>query len=800
MLRNYILVAIRHVWKDKFYTFLNIFGLAIGITCFILILLFIRDELSYEKKFSKHDKTYRVCEIIASPGGGENSASVPIPMKRTLLNDYPDLIENAVRLFNFQSSKFVLEIGDETYIEKKLFFVDSSFFEIFDYPVVKGNLDKALSDPFSVVLTVEAAKKYFGDQDPIGKEMRGQGQDQSSTVRAVIDPSGINTHLDFNVLVPIYPALREWTLDNYYWNPAWTYIVLKDGVDPKELESRFPELVKKYFPDHIIDVSTMYLMPLDDIHLKSNLDFEMHPNSDITYVYIFAVIAFLVLVISCTNFINLATARTANRSKEVGMRKVMGAHKGQLVSQFLGETIFQSFVALLIGIIFAELLLNTFNSFSGKSFNHDFVLDPFMIFSFIGIGLITGIISGIYPAFYLSSFRPSKVLKGGISLSMRKFGFRQVLVVLQFSISIILIIGTIVAFQQLRYLQKANLGFDEEKVLVVPFNNGLPIARWDAMYQEFVDHPSISNMSGTSHVMGSGHQTDSYRFEGSQENLQIAFINYSENFAGTFGVELLAGRDFLKEFRGDTLYTPGIVNEAFVQKLGLKSPEDAINKKLYKTQDRTVKIVGVTKNFHFASLHHDVTPIVVEGPRVTRFGMGANYLTVRFDGKDFEGVKSHTKKVLADFFPHTPYEYFFLEDNLDRLYETENIMSKVITTFSIFAIVVACMGLLGLTAFAAEQRTKELGIRKVLGATEENIIVLLSKEFVTLVLVAVAISIPISWYGLNAWLNDFAYRVDIQWWIFPIAGLVALMVAITTVGIQAYKAATLNPIDSISYE
>lgn len=800
MLRNYILVAIRHIWKDKFYTFLNIFGLAIGITCFILILLFIKDELSYEKKFSKHDRVYRVCEIIDSQGGGENSASVPIPLKRTLLNEYPDIIESAVRLFNFQTSKFVLEIEDETYIEKKLFFVDSSFFDVFDYPVLKGNLVKALSDPFSVVLTQEAAKKYFGDTDPIGKEMRGQGQKQGATVRAVINTRGINSHLDFNILVPIYPTMQDWWLTNYYWNPAWTYIVLKEGVDPKELESRFPELIKKYFPDHIVDVTSLYLMPLDDIHLKSNLDFEMHPNSDMTYVFIFAAIAFLVLVISCTNFINLATARTANRSKEVGMRKVMGAHKSQLVGQFLGETLFQSFIALLIGIIFTELLLNTFNSFSGKSFSHSFVLDSFMILSFIVIGLITGIVSGIYPAFFLSSFRPSQVLKGGLSIGMKKFGFRQILVVLQFSISIILIIGTIVAFQQLRYMQKANLGFDEEKVLIVPFNNGLPISRWDAMHKEFVDHPSITNMSSTSHVMGSGHQTDSYRMEGTQESLQIAFVSYAENFAGTFGIELLAGRDFLKEFRSDTTFIPGIVNEAFIKKMGIESPEDAINKKLHKTGNRTVKIVGVTKDFHFASLHHDVTPIVIEGPRITRFGMGGNFLTIRFDGNDFEGVKKHTQTVLTEFFPNTPYEYYFLEDNLDRLYESETIMSKVITTFSVFAIIVACMGLLGLTAFAAEQRTKELGIRKVLGATEKNIVFLLSKEFITLVLVAVAISIPISWYGLNTWLNDFAYRVNIEWWIFPSAGLVALLVALLTVGIQAYKAATLNPIDSISSE
>lgn len=799
MLKNYILVAFRHIWKDKFYTFLNIFGLAIGITCFILILLFIRDELSFEKQFTKADRTYRVNEIIASEGGGENSASCPLPLQRTLLNDFPEKIETATRLFNFQQSKFVLEVGEETFIEKKLFFVDSTFFEVFDYTFVKGNPENCLSDPFSCVLTEEAALKYFGDEDPIGKEIRGQGQQQGATVRAVVSKKNHKSHIDWDVLVPIYPAEPQWATQNFYWNPAWTFIVLKEGVSAKEIEAEFPNLVQKYFPEHIIDVTSLYLMKLTDIHLHSNLDFEMHPNSDITYIYIFAVIAFLVLVISCTNFINLATARTASRAKEVGMRKVMGAYKFQLVGQFLGETILQSFVALFLGIIFAELLLNMFNGFSGKSFTHDFILEPFMIFSFIGIGLITGIVSGIYPAFFLSSFMPSKVLKGGLSMGMKKYGFRQVLVIVQFSISIILIVGTIVAYQQLNYLKEAKLGYDKEQIMIVPFNNGLPIHRWDAMYQQFVDHPSIINISGSSHSMGTGHQTDSYRLEGTDDNLQIAFINYSENFAATFGVDVLAGRDFSKEFRGDTVHIPGIVNEAFVRKLGLSSPEEAINKKLYKTGKATVKIVGVVKDFHFASLHHAVTPLVIEGPIVRR-GLGTNYMAIRFDGKDYEGVKTHSKKVLGEFFPNTPYEFYFLDDNLEALYKTENIMSKVITTFSLFAIVVACMGLLGLTAFAAEQRTKELGIRKVLGASEQNIIFLLSREFVLLIAISIALAIPLAWFGLNSWLNDFAYRVDLQWWVFPISGVLALLVALITVGVQAFKAATVNPIDSISHE
>jgi putative ABC transport system permease protein len=383
---------------------------------------------------------------------------------------------------------------------------------------------------------------------------------------------------------------------------------------------------------------------------------------------------------------------------------------------------------------------------------------------------------------------------------MKRFSFRQILVVVQFAISIILIVGTIIAYQQLNYLKEARLGFDKEQVIIVPLNNGLPISKWDAMIKNFTDHPNIENVSSADHIIGNDHQTDSYRVDGQQDDNQIAFISVGENFIETFGIELITGRDFTREFRGDTSFIPGIVNEAFVAKMGLKSPADAINKKLYKTGKRTVKIVGVASDFHFASLHHSVTPLVLEGPAGIFDGMGAKYMAIRFDGSTYQDVMKHSEATLGEFFPNTPYEFFFLDQNLEALYKTENIMSKVITTFSVFALLVACMGLLGLTAFAAEKRTKELGVRKVLGATERNLIYLLGREFIILVIIAFAIAVPISWIGLNSWLNDFAFRVNIEWWIFILAGLTTLSLALITVSIQAYKAAHANPIDSLSYE
>ncbi len=802
MIKNYIMVALRNILNDRFYSFLNILGLTLGLTCFILIVLFIGDELSYEKHYADNNRIYRVCEIIASEGGGENSASVPVPTGTTLMHDHNDLIENQTRFFNFQSPKFVLRVGDQSYVEKNLYLVDSTLFDVFDFPMAMGDRETALDEPNSIILTQEAAKKYFGDENPLGKFIESNNfWGESMKVTGVLGKLKNSSHLEFDVLVSMATIPRNqnsrWMFRNYYWNPAWTYIKLKPGVEPMELEERFPDLIKKYFPENIQDVSSLYLFPLTDIHLKSNLDFEMHPNSDITYIYIFSIIAALVLIIACVNFVNLATARTARRAREVGMRKVLGAYKNQLIFQFMGETLFQTFIALFLALIASELLLKSFNSFSGKAFSHNFIFDPQMILSFLAIWILVGIISGIYPALYLSSFQPIKVLKSNVTAVNRKVNLRSMLVVLQFAISIILISGTVVAFQQLKYLQEARLGFDKEQVLIVPFNNGLEISKWDAMRKKLVDNPGIQEITTSAYMLGDGHQTDNYTFQGFTEAQQVAFLGGGENFAKAYGIELVAGNDFSRNKR-DTSFIPAIINQTLVKHLGWESEEAAINKRITKRGGRGLQIVGVAKDFNFASLHHLVTPVVIEGPRVYHFGMGGTYLAVRFDGRSYAETIKHTQNVLGEFFPEIPFEYYFLDENLDALYRTENIMSKVISTFSIFAILVACLGLLGLTAFTAEQRTKEIGIRKVLGASEGSLVVLLSREFFILILVSFVIALPVSHYSLSSWLEDFAYRIDISWATYLLAGLIAWVIAMVTVGVQALRAATVNPVDSLS--
>jgi putative ABC transport system permease protein len=802
MLKNHITIAIRNILHDGFYSFLNIFGLTLGFTCFILITLFITDELSYEKHFTDNDRIYRVSEIIASEGGGENSASAPVPMGPTLLHDHSDLIETQTRFFNWQRPKFILKVGDQAYVEKKLFLVDSTVFDVFDFPFEKGDPKKALKEPNSIVLTQLAAKKYFGDEDPMGKFIESNNfWKHSMKVTGVLKKLKSTTHLEFDVLVNFSTIPRNentsFMFGNFYWNPAWTYVKLKEGIEPERLEERFPDLVEKYFPENIQQTASLYLFPLNDIHLKSNLDFEMHPNSDSTYIYIFSIIAALVLFIACVNFINLSTARTAKRAREVGMRKILGAYKGQLIRQFIGETLFQAFIAFFLAVIASELLLKSFNSFSGKAFTHNFIFDPMLLLSFLGIWLLVGIVSGIYPAFYLSSFQPIKVLKSISGGSTKKFGLRSMLVVLQFAVSIILISGTVVAFKQLQYLQETRLGFDKEKVLIVPFNNGLEISRWDAMRKKLIDHNGISEITTSAYMLGDGHQTDNYTFEGTTEAQQIAFLGGGENFSTTFGIELLAGNDFSRS-RRDTSFIPAIVNETLIKHVGWTSPEEAINKRISKRGGRNLQIVAVARDFNFASLHHIVTPVVIEGPRVYFYGMGGTYLAIRFDGKSYESTIKHTQATLTEFFPEVPFEYYFLDENLDALYRTERVMSKVITTFSVFAILVACLGLLGLTAFTAEQRTKEIGIRKVLGASEGNLVLLLSKEFMFLILISFIIAIPVSHYSLNTWLEDFAYRIDLSWLTYLMAGIITWIVALFTVGFQALRAATVNPVDSLS--
>lgn len=805
MFKNYLKIAYRNIIKHKGYTLINISGLTIGIACCLLILLYVKDELSFDTFHSKADRIYRVIEHVKIGDVGEESASMPFPFGETIPVEFPDAVESSVRFFNFQSPTLPLsnpEFANKNFNESGFYFADSNLFNIFDFELVRGNPETALSEPNALIITESMVSKYFNDQDPVGKVLRFQNQ-VDLQITAIAKDSPPNSHIQFNFIAS-FSTLRQLFGGNYppnwYWNPCWTYILLRENVNPQSVEAQFPNIVQKYFPDVIKEKSEIFLQPLSDIHLKSHLDYEMGPNSDISYIYIFSAIAIFILAIASINFMNLATARSANRSREVGMRKVLGAFKGQLIKQFLGESILMSVVSAVIAVVAVQLLLPTFNSFAEKNIIVNYFNDGMLISALVGIALFVGIVSGLYPAFFLSAFQPQSVLKGGLSKGAKNSKFRKALVILQFSISIMLIIGTIILYQQLNYLQNQNLGYEKDKVLMIHGYNAQLSNWYDTFKGRILQDSRIANVTVMEEALGSKHQTATYRPEGSTEpqGMQVPRLMAHFDFVKTMGMELAAGRDYSKEFAADTLNSI-IINEAAAKYFGWTA-EEAIGKRIYQGQN-TRQVVGVIKDFNFASLHNSIKPFILDiTPNGQLMNFFLRYIAVKINSNDLSGTLAFLEEKWKEILPNRSFDYFFLDDNLNRLYKAEQKMGKIFTAFSGLAIFIACLGLFSLASFTAEQRTKEVGIRKVMGATVPGIIGLLSREFLFLVLAANLIAWPLAYYSMNKWLDTFAYRIDVGMFTFFLAGLAALFIAVITVSYQAYKAATMNPAKSLRSE
>ncbi|MGZ4037752.1 MAG: ABC transporter permease, partial [Bacteroidia bacterium] len=549
---NYLKIAVRKLMRDKFYSFINSVGLAIGIACFIMIALFIRDELSYESFHSKSDRIYRVCEKLdIEEGQGENSSSQPFPVSEALKVDYPQMIESTVRFFNFQESIHTLQYKEIKINEKRTFFADSTVFSVFDFPLVKGHPEKALNGVNSIVLTKELAKKYFGDEDPMGKIIKYDGKFELM-VTGVFGEIPRQSHIHFDCLIS-FTTLKQMLgpnigAKNWVWNPCWTYILLKKDVKPEELQKQFPAFIKKHFPDFIIPQATLYLQKLRDIHLTSKLDYELEPNSNKSDIYILGAIGIFILAIACINFMNLSTARSAKRAKEVGMRKVLGSYRSQLIKQFLGESVFLSFISLILALLFVILLLPLFNSFSGKELSIALFADPKLILLLLSVTLLVGLVSGTYPALFLSSFEPSSVLRGTFSLGRKSKLFRQGLVILQFSISLVLIISTAIINKQLDYLKTSDLGFEKDRIVVLPVRP--PMAKvYVPFSEELKNSPEIINVASMNDVLGASHNTHEYNYEGMPQNKQWVYfpsLIVSPTFVQTMGIKMLAGRAFDK--------------------------------------------------------------------------------------------------------------------------------------------------------------------------------------------------------------------------------------------------------------
>ncbi len=802
MIRNYFLTALRNIRKHKGYSFINITGLALGMACCILIIIFIMTELSYDTFHAQSDRIYR---LGLDADLGERVIDMPIsnnPTAPLLVKDYPE-VENAVRILPWRSRASITHEARQFY-EGNIFWADRSFFEIFSFPLLRGDPQTVLQTANSVVLTQSIAEKYFGTQDPIGKVLKVNNQTDYSVTGVCADPPK-NSHLTFTMLCSYETYFAQNRQQEGIWLNFnnYTYLLLQTGADPHELAAKFPALIDEYMGRDLKAIGgTMkyFLQPLESIHLHSNLEGEIQGNGNILYVYIFAAIALFILISACINFMNLATARSATRAREVSIRKVAGAYKGALIRQFLGETIIYSVIALLIALVLVYLALPYFSSISGIEMKFRPELIQWLIPAFLGLILFVGVAAGSYPALYLSSFEPASVLKGAIKAGKANTRFRSILVVSQFIISIVLIIGTSVILNQIRYMKKKELGFDKSNIIVTEIRNRQMREAMDSIKAQLKQIPGVLDVASSSIVPGEQPNVSVFIPEGFADDESQLMEQYraDEDFFPTLGIEIVAGRNFSKEFSTDP-EEAAIVNQAAVKRFGwdeplgktIRFPGDINEENQIQWKTRTV--VGVIEDIHLASLHKVIMPqIVYYSPGGT--------LSLRINPQNASSTLDTLKDRWSAIDPSRPLDFYYLEDSFDSQYRAEERLSDIFSSFTIFAIVIACLGLFGMASYTAEQRTKEIGIRKVLGASVTGVMALLSRDFIKLVVFANLVAWPVAYWAMHIWLKNFAYRAGIALWIFVLTGLGALGIALLTVSYQSVRAALSDPVQALKYE
>lgn len=763
-------------------------------------MIYISDELSYDRMHSKADRIYRINEFMIDEDAGERSSSLPFPVGPTLRADFPSMVESQVRLFDYQSPSLMLENKEtnKAFNETRLFFADSTFFDVFDFELVKGNKETALDEPNSLLLTETMAKKYFGNEDPMGKILRFQAE-RDLIVKGILPDTPLNTHFQFDFIGSMSTVRQSFNgrlPRTWYWNPCWTYLVLSDQNSSKELEALFPNFILKYFPEFLHGDVKMTLQPLTDIHLKSDLEFEIQPNSSENNVYVFTVIGLLILFIACFNYMNLSTAKSAKRSKEVGIRKTLGSKKSYLITQFLLESIIITSIAVIVSLVLFLAILPAFNSFTEKSIGFSMLFQPHILFGLIGVVLIIGVGAGIYPAFVLSTFSPIKGLKG--EQKGKGGNLRQMLVILQFSISIIMIIGTSIATDQLDFLRQSDTGFDKEQVLYISALR-TPIAqKYEAFKNEILRRQDINSMTAVVDALGARHQGDNFRFEGMERSTLFSVFWSKHDFFKTFGLNIVQGRPFKENILSDDTAAI-VINQALCRRLDWR--EDEAIGKAYEYGNRPGKIIGVVEDFNFASKHRNIEPLVIQlRNNPGSFNLLIKYLAIKLDTENIGETLSFVEGKWNEFAPGRPFDYFFLEDELNTLYKDEDKLSKVASLFSGLAIVVACLGLFALASFTAEQRKKEIAVRKVLGSTIPQVILLLSKDFTKLITIAFVIACPLAYFSIDSWLNNFAFRIGMNPLVFILAGIGTLIIALITISFQSLKAASANPSTVLKYE
>jgi len=798
MFKNYLKIAWRNLIKNKLFSTINIVGLSVGITCCTLIYLYVNHELSYDAYHEKADRIYRITTIGKQPKKTEHFVPSSPIMAVKLKANFPEVIDY-VRFIN---SRRQISYKEKKFLDTKIMYADSSLLEIFTFSLLEGNAHTALTKPYSVVLTESTAKKYFGTEPAFGKMVKFSDT-INLMVTAIIKDIPSNSHFNcecfisrstFHEMSKNTPYFKEEEL-NWFNCDTYSYVLLSEKADLRKLSSKINAFMEKEMVDIKKETGMaliLDLQPLKDIHLKSHLDAEMRGsvNGDITYVYIFSGAALLILLIACCNFINLSTARSLNRSKEIGLRKVIGAVRSQLILQFLGESLVFAGIATVISFALLLISLPFFNNFVGTGLT----VNSNVFWLYLAIIISVGILAGLYPALLMSSFAPIQSLKGNVVHGITDIIFRKGLVIFQFSIAIILIISTFLILQQLDFIQNRNIGMNKDQIISIEFRGG-DGRKADVILKELSKNTRV--VRGTLNTFSfKGISNITMIPEGAAQNEMTSsyVISVDENFIPTYEIQMAAGRNFSKDFTTDEKEA-FIVNEAAVKVFGWKSPKEALGKKVIWAFGKEGKVIGVVKDFNFASLHDDIKPLLIhiypQWYGIVSLRLKTNNLTVTL-----QQLETTWKNIATE----SPFKYAFAEDDFNALYQSEQNMRAVLGSFTFLSVLVACLGLFGLASFTIKQRFKEIGIRKVLGSSVSGIVQLLSKDFLKLVVISFGIAVPVSWYFMHKWLEDYVYRIDIDYWVFIIAGLLAFMVAFLTVSMEAVKAALANPVKSLRSE
>lgn len=819
MIRNYIKIAWRNMMRNKFFSIVNIFGLSVGMACCMLIALYLHYETTYDGYQKNIKNLYQVGTSFVMKG--EKDSPMPFtspPFSAALKQEYPEVAESTRLLGLMTEDKNLVQYspanGDKkSFLEEHGYIADPSFFKLFTYNFIEGNPNIALANPTTIVISENMAKKIFGNQPAINKVIRvnsNMNGNYDYTVTGVFRPVNSPSHINANFFLSysggeIAKYLASNGTDYARNNMFYTYLLLKPGADPARLESKFPALIKKYAENDLKRMGRgkkLFLLPVKDIHLSTAVSLNVTPPASKTYLFVLASIAIFTLLIACINFMNLSTARSSKRSAEVGVRKVLGAEKSALIRQFLGESVLLTFIAFLIAVGIVATFLPFFDQLSGKGITVSFSQDGGLFSEFLVMAIITGLIAGSYPAFYLSSFNPVKVLKGKLINSLAVVSIRKGLVVFQFIISVVLIIASVVIARQMHYMRTADLGFTKDQQIIIPLRSTASKTMYAALKNEIKNNAQVTSVGASMFYPGIANPMDAgyYKDHQTMNDAKLTRMNYiDEDFLHTLEFKTAGGRLFSPQFTSDTANRI-ILNEDAVKEIGFASNQNAVGQNVYfdlQGKRYTYQVIGVVKDFHFEDLHSPVSPY---GFQLADDKNQFNYLTVHSKAGNIQTVLKQIENTWHKLNPNDPFEYTFLDEEFQKNYAADNKLASIVRYFTFIAIIISCLGLFGLAAFSAEQRAKEIGIRKVLGASVSVVVSLLSVDFLKLIILSVIIASPIAWWAMNKWLRGFAYRQPIDWTIFAYTTVIAIFIGLLTIGSQAIKAAVTNPVKSLRSE